>query len=399
MKKIVIGVVNSAIGTSNMGCSALTWSFIHLLERICQDRCISAVYYLFDIGCTSKQKDDMCDALALQRDKVKVFSMPSVDKRSVIGRMRSIKHTIDNHRIFDAMRSCAALIDMTQGDSFSDIYGAERFYRWTDIKKCIEDRGYPLILGPQTYGPFSDDRVREYAVKVIDRAKAVISRDQISADYLRQYTDKSITVGTDLAFELPYLRKEIEPNGFVKVGINPSGLLCKTKTDFSAFTDPLTTDYEAYLTMMINWLQHEGKYEIHMIPHVGNEAIDCFGHLQGVTYHKGFDTPVDAKNLISQMDVFIGARMHAAIAALSSGVPVIPTAYSRKFVGLFRGVGYEHIIDLRKLSTRQSVDRTIDCFRNIKRLKNDVSASQKQLEIKRMVNYSFFEKLIAESAE
>ena len=48
-----------------------------------------------------------------------------------------------------------------------------------------------------------------------------------------------------------------------------------------------------------------------------------------------FRTPVEAKSYIAGMDFFAGARMHACIAAVSSGVPVYPLAYSRKFNGLF----------------------------------------------------------------
>ncbi len=398
MQKMIIGVVNSAIGASNMGCTALIYSLIHLLDRICQEHALSSTYYLFDIGCTDKDKTRMCDAIGLQDEKVKVYSLPHVDKRSFVGRLKTVKHTKDNRRVFDAMSSCAFLVDLTQGDSFSDIYGSERFYRWTDIKKTIEDKRLPLILGPQTYGPFSDDRIRDYAIRVIEGAKAVISRDQTSADYMGEYSNTEIVVGTDLAFELPYSKNCVESNGRIKVGINPSGLLCKKKIDLSAFSDELNTDYESYLIQLINWLKDEGKYEIHMISHVGDEAIECFGGIQGVIYHEAFSTPVEAKSFISGMDVFIGARMHATIAAFSSGVPVIPTAYSRKFLGLYSGVGYENIIDLRKLSTQQSVEKTIEYLRNVDGLRKDVISSREQIDIKRKVNYSFFERIIMDEA-
>lgn len=39
--------------------------------------------------------------------------------------------------------------------------------------------------------------------------------------------------------------------------------------------------------------------------------------------------------------------MHATIAATSSGVPVIPVAYSRKFNGLYDTLGYKYYIDAK----------------------------------------------------
>ena len=39
--------------------------------------------------------------------------------------------------------------------------------------------------------------------------------------------------------------------------------------------------------------------------------------------------------------------MHACIAALSSGVAVVPMAYSRKFNGLFGTLGYHRLADCK----------------------------------------------------
>jgi polysaccharide pyruvyl transferase WcaK-like protein len=41
--------------------------------------------------------------------------------------------------------------------------------------------------------------------------------------------------------------------------------------------------------------------------------------------------------------------MHACVAALSSGVPVVPVAYSRKFAGLFGSIGYNAGVPVRGL--------------------------------------------------
>ena len=65
----------------------------------------------------------------------------------------------------------------------------------------------------------------------------------------------------------------------------------------------------------------------------------------GVILSPRFVSPSEAKSCIAGMDFFMGARMHACIAAFSSGVPVIPMAYSRKFAGLFGTLGYDRTVD------------------------------------------------------
>lgn len=97
--------------------------------------------------------------------------------------------------------------------------------------------------------------------------------------------------------------------------------------------------------------------ELHLVPHV----IVAEGPMQveddqrasaalarefpDVVLAPAFASPSEAKSYIAGMDFFAGARMHACIAAFSSGVPVVPMAYSRKFAGLFGSLGYDRTVD------------------------------------------------------
>ena len=62
---------------------------------------------------------------------------------------------------------------------------------------------------------------------------------------------------------------------------------------------------------------------------------------------------------IASMDVLVAARMHAVIAALSSGTAVIPTGYSPKFEGLTEKMNYPYLVDLRTLETAAAVRATL----------------------------------------
>jgi colanic acid/amylovoran biosynthesis protein len=79
------------------------------------------------------------------------------------------------------------------------------------------------------------------------------------------------------------------------------------------------------------------------------------------------------------MDFVAGARMHAAIAALSAGVPVVPMAYCRKFAGVFGTLGYQHVVDC-KSQTAEDIIRTIQWgFEFREELKRDVEAALKMV--------------------
>ena len=54
--------------------------------------------------------------------------------------------------------------------------------------------------------------------------------------------------------------------------------------------------------------------------------------------------------------------MHACIAAYSSGTPVVPVAYSRKFAGLFEQLNYPWIVPVTGTTTDQALAYLVDCF-------------------------------------
>ena len=68
------------------------------------------------------------------------------------------------------------------------------------------------------------------------------------------------------------------------------------------------------------------------------------------------------------MDVFIGARMHATIGALSAGVATIPFAYSKKFKTMFGNLHYDYTIEARELDTEAALEQTQTYIREYKTL-------------------------------
>ncbi len=67
--------------------------------------------------------------------------------------------------------------------------------------------------------------------------------------------------------------------------------------------------------------------------------------------------------------------MHACIAAFSSGVPVVPMAYSRKFEGLFGTIGYERTVDCTS-ETAEAIEENIQAaYANRERLAAEIETA------------------------
>ena len=63
--------------------------------------------------------------------------------------------------------------------------------------------------------------------------------------------------------------------------------------------------------------------------------------------------------------------MHSTIGAISTGVPVIPIAYSRKFNGLYDTLGYPYYVDAKSgIKFDQAIEETLDFVNRREELQN-----------------------------
>ena len=350
-----IGLLGVAINNRNMGCVALTVSILNLLESISIDADKDIHFVLFDEFPDIEKTKYLFDQLHIKEGRYTLAKE---------GRYGSIKrifwHAADNLKQIHALKKCNIVIDLTQGDSFTDIYGQRRFWNYTRMKKLVLNLGIPLVLGPQTYGPFNNEANRVFAQKVIKRADLVITRDEKSFYYLKNELNiNNVELTTDLAFALPFKKEKCESKK-IKLGINISGLLVKDKVEFTKTEFSLMTDYDKCMIEIITWALEQEQYEVHIIPHVvedyeaSKKLLSTF--LNDVVIHDVFTNPIEVKNCIANMDIFVGARMHATIAAFSSGVVTIPVAYSRKFTGLFDTLDYPYVVDLQAVETSKAIE-------------------------------------------
>ena len=358
-----IGIFGATIYNHNLGCQALSWSFLTFMEKVAAQINTTFEYVIFDRSVKKESIEKMCKICQIDRNRVKVIlaSTPKLYK---------IKQ---NSNFIKYVKKCDCIIDITQGDSFSDIYGKKRFYTWTIEKEIVQKIGVPLILGPQTYGPFVNEKCKRFAAKVIDAASLVISRDETSTAYLKSLSSKDVVTGIDVAFLLPYHKSNVLNNGKLNIGINPSGLIWqKFGQETSKVAITYKADYRKYLKNIVEYLCKENKYNVFIIPHVSsdeNAAKWLKEKFDEIYIFPMFESATDVKNIIASMDCFIGTRMHATIAAMSSGVPVIPVSYSRKFEGLYSTLNYKYCVSLESMNTEECLNKTIEYINELAEIK------------------------------
>jgi colanic acid/amylovoran biosynthesis protein len=335
-KKINIGIIWATPYATNLGVSALAYSSISLLNDVVNENAIYASFIF--LGSSKSGRDQI-----VINDKQIYFNntiwINFFKLRSII----SILFRFNRYKLTKIL-TLDYIFDTSSGDSFTDIYGNVRFQDMLNSKRLLYWLGKKLILLPQTIGPFNDPANEIKAFKILKKLNTVMCRDKQSFDYCSRFLlEENIFELIDVAFYLPYTKHKID-NNRINVGINISGLLWNGGyTKNNQFK--LRSDYKKLMMRIVSYFIQLDNVQVHLIAHVidnnyltEDDSIICEelkNEYQKAIIVPSFNTPIQAKNYISGLDFFIGARMHACIAAFSSGVPVFPMAYSRKFNGLF----------------------------------------------------------------
>jgi polysaccharide pyruvyl transferase WcaK-like protein len=265
------------------------------------------------------------------------------------------------------------VLDIGAGDSFAEIYGPKRFaFLWL-TKAFALARRVPLLLSPQTIGPFTRTPYRQLARMVLTRARAVIARDQASLDALKTIAPGARgLLAVDVAFALPYEDRRDERGGErVRVGVNVSGLLFhEAESGRNRFG--LDANYADLMVRFVAELSARPEIELHLLTHVASKGAgrDDDGWITdrlaqaypAAIRVPDFAGPSEAKSYISSLDFLVAGRMHACIAAFSAGVPVAPVAYSRKFSGLFNMLGYRWMVPVKGMGADEALGYLNGCL-------------------------------------
>lgn len=385
---ITIGLNGIDFSNGNLGCEALAYSLIYNLKKQCDKNKIEAKYVIFCFKYIEEKKKKLCNTLNIKYENVEFVEI-------TIRKIKNIRNTKLNYK------KCDFVIDMSGGDSFSDIYGLKRMLRESFYKLIAINNKVPLILGPQTYGPYNKIISRIIARKIIKNATLVFSRDKQSSELVYSISKIKTIDTTDLAIRLPYEKHEKTKNK--SIGINVSALMWNEgfngKNQFE-----LKVDYKRYIDDLIRYLKKQKEYEIYLISHVNASGIEddyklCEELSQKYKIHLAprFETAIEAKTFIATLNLLIGSRMHATIAAFSSGVPAISLAYSKKFEGLYNSLKYKYYINAKKYNTNEALDLTKEYIKNIDQMIIDEENALK-LAIEKLSNFdNNLENIIKES--
>lgn len=287
------------------------------------------------------------------------------------------------------LKRLSAVLDVSGGDSFADIYGARRFRGSSLTKQVTLAAGVPLMLLPQTYGPYMSTSSRGRAASILRKTTRAWARDPESlrvVEALLGYDFEAIRHkgSVDVAFLLETLEPPVEfkeallafkEQADTLVALNVSGLLFNVE-GYDRERFGFREGYRTLIESLVRWLLDTEGIRVVLVPHVESQyKHDCdvtasralFDGLTTRERQRVLPTPPglgarELKWVIGQSDWACATRMHAAIAAISQGIPTAAVAYSDKTKGVFETAGISNaVIDPRDMGNAEA----LECIRHV----------------------------------
>ncbi len=272
---------------------------------------------------------------------------------------------------------------------FSFISNANRFlFAWM-LKK-------PFILQSESIGYFKHSWTEAYAKFILNRAKLIIVREDITYQYLKNILNikSPLFITADLAFLLSASSDEIAAEILKFEGLKDEkmpliGLNVSKKVS-------TLIPYQKYIKIfadLVDYLVCNMGATVILIPHVveqGNDDRDVANDVYNIVKNKKdvlmikrMYTPQETKAIIGKCDLFIGARMHSTIASTSMNVPTLCIAYSNKAHGIIgRMLGHDrYVINFNNIDYNVLVSTVNNMWNN--RMKIQKELNTKIIEIKK----------------
>ncbi len=394
IKSPKVCLLGATFETNNMGVGALTYSSIKCIAHTFPDARIT----LLDYGKEAKEYTLDINGKKVHVELLNLRFSKKLLLRNNIAQLLFITvltTLIPSKRLRDRIRSRNLFLNrikefdivaaISGGDSFSDIYGLNRFFYVTLPQLLVILAGKKLILLPQTIGPFKGLLSRVISKYIMNKATTVYSRDSESSGVAKSLLgNKSVADKVRLCYDVAFVLDPKKPGNMdlggmrfdkdestCTVGLNVSGLLfAGGYTQNNMFG--LKVNYKELVYSIIELLIETKGARVILTPHVfgtpdhmESDSVVCtqiYDELKDrykgrLFIAQGMYNQNEIKYIIGLCDFFIGSRMHSCIAAISQSVPAVAVAYSRKFQGVMESIELPDIVvDPRSMNQEEIID-------------------------------------------
>jgi polysaccharide pyruvyl transferase WcaK-like protein len=374
----------------NRGCEAITIGTVEIIREYYKNPKFIAISFFQNNEQYLKQKKNELD------EKISHFRV-KIDSKNIFNRAAKvfipninpkIGEKIKHKELLKYLDGSTAVINLA-GDSYSLDYGSIRFF--TDIDDTVIKNKKPIIFWGASIGPFiKNSSIENFMKKHLKKITAIFAREAETIQYLSSIgIENNVYHVADPAFAMKPKKPKginfpIEKNS---IGVNLSPLMARFVMDgnISMWEKRAKKIIEKILDVMPN--------NLYLIPHVtrinNNDYLflkDIYESIEDSKKNIFLIPPsynaMEMKWIIGQLDLFVGARMHSTIAALSSYVPTLSLSYSIKSKGLNNDVfGHQnYLLDAGENTSDNIVKKMKIILENSKEIKGELRKKIPEME-------------------
>lgn len=218
----------------------------------------------------------------------------------------------------------------------------------------------PVFVMGTSIEPIQNSIIKYYTEKVLKKVNFIYAREEITEKYLSTFlpNEKHMQI-PDMAFmlgekyEKVQFLDEIKKQEKVLIGItvrkwnfpnSPNSEIAqkKYKSELVKFIEDIIKKYNAVF-IFIPQVIVDYASDVDIAKEIKSGLTSKY---QNKFIIRDDDwTPLQIKNVIGQLDFFVGTRMHSNIFATSMKIPTLAIAYEKKTNGIMKTVGIENYVE------------------------------------------------------
>ncbi|PIG95310.1 hypothetical protein CSQ79_02320 [Gloeocapsopsis sp. IPPAS B-1203] len=254
------------------------------------------------------------------------------------------------------------------------------------LQQAIRLRRRTLVLGISV-GEIWRKETQDMIPQVLNRVDLLTVRDADSKSKLEKLgVRKSIHIISDLALQfLPETRLPNQPvERPIQIGISirplnlrgrytDAGIYLRYQQEMAAIADLLVEQYEATVHFLPFQALKSGYHSSNDDYVATLELLRYSRYSNHFVVHRSFESLHTLNQLISELDLVIGMRLHSLILAAGLGVPVIAAEYDSKVRGFMEEIGQaQHSIPLEYFERKQLLSSIDEILANPLMARKDV---------------------------
>ena len=232
-----------------------------------------------------------------------------------------------------------AVLDAS-GFVYGDAWGAARAVQMAQVFGAYKRRGKPVVLLPQSFGPFTDSELADAFRHLVDHVDLVYARDRQSFEHLTALIGNDSRIREAPDYTCPVAG--VMPDG--DLGQRDYACIIPNHRMLDSTSGETAGRYLSFLRDCVQGLQKFDLHPVIVLHDVKHDEALALALQETVGRSLEIIAEQDArivKGVIGKSRLLISSRFHGLMNGLSQEIPCIATEWTHKFRELMRSFGCE----------------------------------------------------------